>query len=253
MKILGIIPARYGSRRFPGKPLVVIEGKTMIRRVYEQAIQCDILSNVVVATDSEAILNHVRLFGGKVLMTGEHHRSGTERCLETVGFLRQVGEEYDIVINIQGDEPFIEPLQISQVAECFNEPHTGIATLIRRINSVEELTSSDVVKVVTDRQGYALFFSRSVIPHLRDGENRDLLREIPFYKHIGIYGYLASVLEEIVSLPVSPLEQAESLEQLRWLDNGYRIRTQVTEYESIAIDTPADLLKITNTGGTIHQ
>ena len=253
MKILGVIPARYASSRFPGKPLVVIDGKTMIRRVYEQAIQCGELSKVVVATDDEAIYNHVNLFGGNVLMTGTHHASGTERCCEVVEKLQIKGEEYDFVINIQGDEPFIEPEQISQVAACFNNPQTQLATLIKQIHSPDELTSQNVVKVVVDKLGYALLFSRSMIPFVRGKEQPDWLSAMTFYKHIGIYGYRTSVLRKIVELPVSTLELAESLEQLRWLDNGYSINVQITEFESIAVDTPADLLKITNRTGTFRQ
>ena len=225
----------------------------MIQRVYEQAVQCNELKKVVVATDSEAICNHVRLFGGNVLMTGEHHNSGTERCNEVVKKLSLIDEVYDCVINIQGDEPFIEPLQISQVAECFTDPQTQLATLVKKIGLQEELTSQNVVKVVVDQQGYALYFSRSVIPFFRGRDQQDWLQAASYYKHIGIYGYLASVLEAIATLPVTELERAESLEQLRWLDYGYRIKTQVTEFESIAIDTPADLLKITNRAGTFHQ
>ncbi|MCX6304813.1 MAG: 3-deoxy-manno-octulosonate cytidylyltransferase [Bacteroidetes bacterium] len=253
MKFLGVIPARYASSRFPGKPLVVINGKTMIRRVYEQAMRCDKLDKVVVATDSAAIFNHVRMFGGNVLMTGEQHVSGTERCGEVVEKLRQEKETYDYVINIQGDEPYIEPEQISQVAACFDNPHTQLATLIKKITTREELTSPDVVKVVADIHGFALFFSRSVIPFFRGKEQKDWVSATTYYKHVGIYGYQTQVLEKIVALPVSELECAESLEQLRWLGQGYRIMTQVTEYESVAIDSPADLLKITNSTGTFLQ
>jgi 3-deoxy-manno-octulosonate cytidylyltransferase (CMP-KDO synthetase) len=253
MKILGIIPARYASSRFPGKPLVVIHGKTMIQRVYEQAAQCDKLVNLIVATDSEAICSNVRLFGGNVMMTGEHHNSGTERCHEVVENLRLAGEHYDCVINIQGDEPFIEPEQIKQVADCFNDPQTELATLIKRIISSEELISDNVVKVVADKQGYALLFSRSVIPFVRGKDQDEWLSSTAYYKHIGIYGYTTRVLGNIVALPVSKLESAESLEQLRWLDHGYRIKTHITEYESLAIDSPADLLKITNSAGTLHH
>jgi len=250
MKILGVIPARYASSRFPGKPLVVIDGKTMIRRVYEQAVKCNKLIKVIVATDSETIASHVRLFHGNVMMTAEHHNSGTERCAEVLEKLRMEGEVFDYVINIQGDEPYIEPDQISQVAECFNNPQTQLATLIKRITSPEELSSANVVKVVADKMGYALLFSRSIIPFIRGRDQQEWLSAAAFYKHVGIYGYQASVLAKIVTLPVSELEHAESLEQLRWLDHGYRIITQVTEYESVAIDSPADLLKITNNTGT---
>lgn len=253
MKILGVIPARYASSRFPGKPLVVINGKTMIQRVYEQAIQCNKLEKVIVATDNEAICGHVRSFHGNVLMTRERHTSGTERCLEVVEKLRKAGETYDYVINIQGDEPFIEPDQISKLADCFDNRQIQIATLIKKISLMEELVSQNVVKVVVDKQGYALLFSRSIIPFVRGKDQQEWLSAAVFYKHIGIYGYQTSVLEEIFALPVSELECAESLEQLRWLDNGYKIKTQLTEYESVAIDSPADLLKIINTTGTFHQ
>ena len=246
MKILGIIPARYASTRFPGKPLVVIEGKTMIQRVYERSVQSIRLTKVVVATDNEAISKHVDLFGGNVLMTNIHHRSGTERCHEVVEKLRREGEIYDYVINIQGDEPFIEPEQINQVAQCFSDPRTLLATLIRKVTALEELTNPNVVKVVVDNNGSALYFSRSPIPFTRGLDPKDWLFSTTYYKHIGIYGYQTSVLGKIVTLPPSPLELAESLEQLRWLGHGYRIQTQITEYESIAIDTPTDLLKITN-------
>jgi 3-deoxy-manno-octulosonate cytidylyltransferase (CMP-KDO synthetase) len=252
MKILGVIPARYASSRFPGKPLVVIDGKTMIRRVYEQAVKCNKLDKVIVATDNKAIYKHILSFHGNVMMTGEHHASGTERCSEVAGNLRLAGEDYDCVINIQGDEPYIEPEQISQVAECFKDPHTQLATLIQKIQSQEELTSHSVVKVVVDRDGFALFFSRSVIPFFRGKDPKTWLSGTTYYKHIGIYGYLTSILEKIVAFPVSETERAESLEQLRWLYNGYRIKTRVTEYDSIAIDTPADLLKITNRTGTFQ-
>jgi 3-deoxy-manno-octulosonate cytidylyltransferase (CMP-KDO synthetase) len=253
MKILGVIPARYASSRFPGKPLVVINGKTMIRRVYEQAIQCALLTKVVVATDNETIFNHVRLFNGNVLMTSGNHASGTERCAEVLGKLNNEGEEYDYLINIQGDEPFIDPAQISQVAACFSNPGTLLATLIKKISDPEELSSPNVVKVVVDNQGHALLFSRAAIPFFRGKELKEWLSAATYYKHIGIYGYSSSVLKKIVELPVSVLEQTESLEQLRWLDNGFRIQTQITEYEGVAIDTPADLLKITNITGTFYQ
>ncbi|MEI7662371.1 MAG: 3-deoxy-manno-octulosonate cytidylyltransferase [Bacteroidota bacterium] len=253
MTILGIIPARYASTRFPGKPLVLIDGKTMIRRVYEQATLCSCLDRVVVATDHEKIVRHVASFGGNVMMTGEHHRSGTERCMEVVEKLKETGETFDYVINIQGDEPFIDPAQITQLAGCFSRPGTLLATLIRKITKPEELVSPNVVKVVTDSQGSALFFSRSVIPFTRGAEMKNWLSATSYYKHIGIYGYSAPVLKTIVDLPPSPLEIAESLEQLRWLENGFKIQTQVTDYESVAIDTPDDLLKITNSNGTFLQ
>ncbi len=224
----------------------MIDGKTMIQRVYERSLQSVSLAKVIIATDNDAINNHVAIFGGHAMMTNEHHRSGTERCQEVVEKLRSAGETYDYVINIQGDEPFIEPGQIDQVADCFSNSGTQLATLIRKITMVEELTNPNVVKVVVDNKGTALFFSRSPIPYTRGSDPKEWLLATTCYKHIGIYGYQASVLGKIVALPPSPLELAESLEQLRWLEHGYRIQTQITEYESIAIDTPTDLLKITN-------
>lgn len=246
MKILGIIPARYASTRFPGKPLVVIDGKTMIRRVYEQSLKCDKLAKVIVATDNEAILNHVRLFGGNVLMTGGHHRSGTERCNEVAEILRKNGEVYDYVINIQGDEPFINPEQISLLADCFNDGKTMLATLIKQISEADDLSNPNIVKVTADIYGSALLFSRSAIPFTRGTEPSFWISKTSYYKHIGIYGYHTSVLGKLVALPEAPLEVAESLEQLRWLEHGFKIMTKVTEYESVAIDVPTDLLKITN-------
>ena len=250
MKSLGIIPARSASTRFPGKPLVVIEGKTMIRRVYEQAMKCSTLAKVVVATENEVISHHVSKFGGNVMMTGDHHRSGTERCHEVVEKLAEEGEIYDYVINIQGDEPFIEPEQINQLALCFNDPQVVLATLIKKITHPEDLPNPNVVKAVVAHRGAALLFSRSAIPFSRGIEPKEWLSANTYYKHIGIYGYHSRTLGEIVKLSPCPMEIAESLEQLRWLWHGYRIQTQVTEYESIAIDTPDDLIKITNRNGT---
>lgn len=249
LRILGIIPARYGSTRFPGKPLAVINGRTMIQRVYEQAQKCDRLAAVVVATDDQSIFNHVSQFGGQVVMTGSHHASGTERCREAMHRVPGDPESFDGVINIQGDEPYIRPGQIGQVAECLCQPGTSLATLIQRITSPGDLSNPNVVKVVTDHEGYALCFSRSAIPFTRGATMEEWLTATEYYKHIGLYGYRRSALETITELPAAPMELAESLEQLRWLWHGFRIRTQITEYESIAIDTPADLLKITNTNG----
>jgi 3-deoxy-manno-octulosonate cytidylyltransferase (CMP-KDO synthetase) len=186
------------------------------------------------------------------MMTGTHHATGTERCREVVDKLHLQKEEFDYVINIQGDEPYIKPEQIGQVASCFENPTTRLATLVKKINSLEELNSPNTVKAVLDNQGFAMFFSRAVIPFSRGKAQQDLLSGTIYFKHIGIYGYQSSVLNEIVALPVSELERSESLEQLRWLENGYRIKTQITEFESIAIDSPEDLLKITNKTGTNH-
>jgi 3-deoxy-manno-octulosonate cytidylyltransferase (CMP-KDO synthetase) len=245
MKIIGVIPARYASTRFPGKPLFMIDGKAMIQRVYEQASKCSGLAEVIIATDHTAISNHARAFGGRVMMTSESHRSGTDRCGEVAQALMKNGTSFDAVINIQGDEPFLEPEQIEQVARCL-AGGARIATLVKKIISHEELTDSNVVKVVTGLNGQALYFSRSAIPFYRGKDLENWPSVSSCYKHIGIYGYHRNTLIELISLPPAPLETAESLEQLRWLENGYEIMTRVTEFESIAIDVPADLLKITN-------
>jgi len=253
MKILGIIPSRYASTRFPGKPLAVIDGKTMIRRVYEQAVRCRDLARVIVATDHDTIFKHVAGFGGNVMMTGSGHRSGTERCAEVLEKLQRQGESYDAVINIQGDEPFIDPAQISEVAALLALTQTPLATLVRKISAPEELSNPDVVKVVTDHEGFALLFSRAAIPYVRGKDQAEWIGGATFYRHVGIYGYSSTALAEIVGLPAAEIEQAESLEQLRWLYHGYRIRTRVTEYDSMAVDSPADLLKFTNTGDRHQQ
>ncbi len=246
MKIVGVIPARYASTRFPGKPLAIIDGKSMIRRVYEQAMKCSGLMKVIVATDHEAIANHVRTFGGEVRMTGSHHGSGTERCNEVAEQLRSEGEEFDYVINIQGDEPFIAPQQIGQLITGLLDDKPPIATMVKKIDNTADLQSSNVVKVAIDQHGFAMLFSRSPVPYVRDHPPSDWIKVTDFFKHLGIYAYKSSILREIVALPPTGLECAESLEQLRWLGNGYPIMTYQTEYESIAIDVPSDLLKITN-------
>ncbi|AMM51944.1 3-deoxy-manno-octulosonate cytidylyltransferase [Rufibacter sp. DG15C] len=239
MTTLGIIPARYASTRFPGKPLVDLAGKTMIQRVYEQALKSD-LTSVVVATDDERILTHVLDFGGKAVMTGEHHQSGSDRCYEAY---TQVGQEFDVVVNIQGDEPFIQPEQINKAIFCFQQPEAQIATLIKPIQSQEELFNPNSPKVVIGAQHQALYFSRHPIPYLRGAEQDQWLEKHAYYKHIGIYGYRSEVLAELTQLAPSALEKAESLEQLRWLEHGYRIVTAVTDLETIGIDTPEDVEK----------
>jgi 3-deoxy-manno-octulosonate cytidylyltransferase (CMP-KDO synthetase) len=218
----------------------------MIRRVYEQTMKCEDLDHVIVATDDDSIKMHMDSFGGHVIMTSDKHRSGTERCLEVVNKLTQIGKKYDVVINIQGDEPYIDPLQIKQVISCFTQPGTEVATLIKKIISTDELSDPNVVKVAIDVQGKALYFSRSTIPFTRGKDTSDWIHSTIYYKHIGIYGYQSDVLKQLVALPCSPLESAESLEQLRWLENGFHIQTQITEIESVSIDVPMDLLKITN-------
>lgn len=241
MQILGIIPARFASTRFPGKPLVDIGGKTMIQRVYLQACQAKSLSKVIVATDDERIYNHVKSFGGQVTMTDSIHQSGTDRCAEVATNF----QEMQAIINIQGDEPFIDPLQIDLVAERLQQNTAiNIATLAKKITQLDQIFSTNIVKVVFNHTKTAHYFSRSPIPFLRGVEKEDWLANGNFYKHIGLYGYQRATLLEIAKLPVSHLEKSESLEQLRWLENGYKIGISLTEIETIGIDTPADLKKI---------
>ena len=240
MKILGIIPARYASSRFPGKPLVDIAGKSMIQRVYEQAKKCSDLTEVIVATDDDRIFNHVQAFGGVAVMTGPDHQSGTDRCAE-VALLHP---EYQVIINIQGDEPYIDPEQITKLAACFINPDTQIATLIKKVLTVEELHNTNSPKVVVNKLSEAVYFSRSALPHIRGQEPENWLEFYTYFKHIGIYGYRADVLQQITKLPISSLEKAESLEQLRWVENGYCIKVAETELETHAIDVPEDLLKL---------
>lgn len=240
MKILGIIPARFASTRFPGKPLVNINGKSMIRRVYEQAILAKSLHEVVVATDDERIAGEVDQFGGKFVMTKSDHLSGTDRCAEVLSKVSGI----DAVINIQGDEPYIDPEQINLLASCFEDDTVKLATLIKKITTPSDLFNYNIPKVIVNYRFEALYFSRQTIPFLRNIVQDDWLNHSAFYKHIGIYGYTAEVLKEITRLPPSKLEQSENLEQLRWLENGYSIQTRITELETLAIDTPEDLHKI---------
>ncbi len=240
MKTLGIIPSRYASTRFPGKPLIDINGKSMIQRVYEQAKKASCLFDVVVATDDTKIFEHINSFGGKVIMTSDSHESGTDRCAEV---LKSMGEDYDVVINIQGDEPFINPKQIDQLCSCFDDEKTDIATLVKKIDTEEELFNTNRPKVDIDTNNFARMFSRNAIPEISNLNQSEWLSEQPYFKHIGIYGYRARVLNKISKLPPSPLEIKERLEQLRWLENGYKIKVATTSFEAIAIDTPADLKK----------
>lgn len=242
MKTLGIIPSRYASTRFPGKPLAEIDGKTMIQRVYEQAKKASSLSEVVVATDDEKIFSHITSFGGNVVMTASSHESGTDRCAEV---LNSINDNYDVIINIQGDEPYINPEQINQLCSCFDDESTDIATLIKKIDSEEELFNPNRPKVDVDKNSFAKMFSRKAIPNLPNVSKKEWLNNHNFFKHIGIYGYRVAVLKKISSLSPSPLEIKERLEQLRWLENGYKIKVATTSFEAIAIDTPEDLEKIT--------
>ena len=240
MKILGIIPSRYASTRFPGKPLVQINGKSMIRRVYEQATKSTLLHAVVVATDDQRIADEVKSFGGQYVMTSDTHQSGTDRCAEVVGHFPDI----DAVVNIQGDEPFIDPEQIDLVARCFENPMVQLATLVKAITNAEDLFNTNIPKVVLNSMEEAIYFSRQTIPFVRNHLPEQWISAHPFYKHIGIYGYTAAVLQAITQLPPSGLEMAENLEQLRWLENGYKIKVKITTLETLAIDTPDDLLKL---------
>ena len=241
MKIVGFIPARYASTRFPGKPLAIIEGKPMIQRVYEQASKSACLSDVYVATDDVRIADAVRLFGGKFVMTATTHPSGTDRCAEALSIVEGV---FDAVINIQGDEPYILPEQIDLVARKLDDPTVEIATLVKEITNTEDLFNMNSPKVVMGVDGRALYFSRQAIPFLKGEDIGHWTAKHTYYKHIGIYGYKSSVLPQLTQLSPSLLEKAESLEQLRWLENGFKIVAGITDFETIAIDTPEDLAKL---------
>lgn len=236
MKFIGIIPARYASTRFPGKPLALLAGKPMIAHVYEKVAA--VLDDVCVATDDERILRAVEAFGGKAVMTSSEHKSGTDRIAEA---MEKVGGSFDVVVNVQGDEPFIAASQIETVCRLFDDEQTQIATLGKPFTQMDAVENPNSPKIVTDNQGYALYFSRSVIPFVRGKERNAWLQHFPFLKHIGLYAYRTEVLRDITRLPQSPLELAESLEQLRWLQNGYRIKVGLTDVETIGIDTPDDL------------
>lgn len=241
MKFVAIIPARYASSRFPGKPLADMDGKPMIQRVYEQIKKT--ISDVYVATDDERILHAVENFGGKAIMTSTSHRSGTDRCNEAYS---KIEKSFDVVLNIQGDEPFINPQQIEILKDCFTDKLVEIATLVKPFDKHTELSileNPSTPKVVISENLEALYFSRSVIPFLRDVDKANWLTTHSFYKHIGIYGYRSDILHQIAQLSPGVLEQAESLEQLRWLENGYKIKVGITSYETIGIDTPADMRK----------
>ena len=244
MKFIAIIPARYASTRFPGKPLAMLGGKTVIQRVYEQAVS--VLGEAYVATDDERIMKAVEAFGGKAVMTRSDHKSGTDRIEEAMEKIEERGtrneeREDTIVINVQGDEPFIQRSQIETLCHLFDDPNTQIGTLGKRFDTMEAVQNPNSPKIVRDLKGFALYFSRSVIPYVRGQETATWQQHFPYLKHLGIYAYRREVLAEITKLPQSPLEVAESLEQLRWLQNGYRIRVGETDVETVGIDTPEDL------------
>lgn len=239
MKFVAVIPARYASTRFPGKPLCMLEGKTMIERVYEQVCKNPHFAHVLVATDDSRIFDAVQAFGGQVLMTSSEHRSGTDRVADAVRQWKDIAQD-DVVVNIQGDEPFIDPLQLDELMACFDKEQVQIATLAKPIQSQEILKDPNIVKVVQSNEGKALYFSRLPIPYLRNKSFADHI----FYQHIGVYAYRMKTLQEIVQLPTSLLEQAESLEQLRWIENGCAIYLQITHRETFfGIDTPEDMQK----------
>ena len=241
LKFAGIIPARFASTRFPGKPLALIGGKTMIQRVYEKA--SSVLKHVYVATDDERIANAVKEFGGNVIITSPNHQSGTDRCYEA---LCNTGEKFDVVINIQGDEPFIDPTQIKALMDCFDDSQTQIATMAKKISpkdGMAYLENPNHPKLVVNSKDEAMYFSRSVIPYLRGTYKNEWLSKHVYLKHLGIYAYRADILAQITSLTPSTLELAESLEQLRWIENGFRIKICYTDIETIGIDTPEDLEK----------
>ena len=244
MNFIGIIPARYGSTRFPGKPLVDIIGKTMIRRVYERVKP--VLDHIIVATDDERIYNEVKGFGGNVIMTSPNHKSGTDRCAEALSVYESLNPDKkpDVVINIQGDEPFVDVLQLSCLKSAFKRDEVDIATLVAPITVPGDIFNPNCVKAVLSASGNAIYFSRSPIPYIRAVPEQDWHKKHTYYRHIGLYAYRAEVLRELTALAPSPLETAESLEQNRWLENNYIISASVTAHESPGIDTPEDLDRV---------
>jgi 3-deoxy-manno-octulosonate cytidylyltransferase (CMP-KDO synthetase) len=241
VRILGVIPARYASSRFPGKALASIAGTSMIERVYQQAIQSKLISKTVVATDDKRIEDHVKSFGGEVVMTSVDHPSGTDRCFEA---LQKTAGDFDFVINVQGDEPFIDPVQIDELAEMLSDPSVQLATLMTAVKDPGVLFDPGEVKIVLNHRNEALYFSREVIPHLRGVDRNEWPNHFDYYCHVGLYAYRSDILGEITQLEPSSLENAESLEQLRWLENGYRIKCGITNIKTFPIDTPADIEKV---------
>lgn len=240
INIIGIIPSRYNSTRFPGKPLVDIDGKSMIQRVYEQAQKVTSFSKIIVATDDVRIEEHVKSFGGDVMMTSTEHQSGTDRCGEVV---RKLKENYDVVVNIQGDEPFIQPEQLEKLITAFGDEKTQIATLAIKLKNSDDIFNPNIVKVVFSVSGNASYFSRNPIPYNRNSEKENWINTTNYYKHLGIYAFRSDILRKINTLQQSTLEKAESLEQLRWLENDFKIKVVETDIDTIGIDTPEDLAK----------
>ena len=236
MKFIGIIPARYASTRFPGKPLALLGGKPVIQHVYEKVAA--VLEAAYVATDDERIYDVVKSFGGQVVMTRTDHKSGTDRIEEAI---EKIGGEWDVVVNVQGDEPFVAKSQLDTICHCFDDPTTQIATLGKPFESMEAVQNPNSPKIVVDNMGFAMYFSRTVIPYVRGKEKSSWLTHYPFLKHLGIYAYRKDVLRQVTQLPQSSLEIAESLEQLRWLQNGFKIKVGTTDVETVGIDTPQDL------------
>jgi len=236
MKFIGIIPARYASTRFPGKPLALLGDKPVIQHVYEKVAA--VLEAAYVATDDERIYDVVKSFGGQVVMTRTDHKSGTDRIEEAI---EKIGGEWDVVVNVQGDEPFVAKSQLDTICHCFDDPTTQIATLGKPFDSMEAVQNPNSPKIVVDNMGFAMYFSRSVIPYVRGKEKSSWLTHYPFLKHLGIYAYRKDVLRQVTQLPQSSLEIAESLEQLRWLQNGFKIKVGTTDVETVGIDTPQDL------------
>jgi len=238
MKITAIIPARFASTRFPGKPLVKIAGKAMIERVYERVLACKAIHDTIIATDDKRIFDFVEAFGGKALMTSDQHQSGTDRIAEVAARI-----ETDVVVNVQGDEPFITSSQLEQLVGVFENEKVEIATLVRPIDELEDLHNPNVVKAVISEHQQALYFSRSPVPFLRDVAAANWLGQQKHFQHLGLYAYRKNVLLNISQLPPSPLEQSEALEQLRWLEAGYDIHVTQTQEKAIGVDTPADVKK----------
>ena len=243
MNVLGVIPARYASSRFPGKPLIDLDGKTMLQRVYEQCMLSKSLTKILIATDDQRIYDHAKSINANVCMTSDMHPSGTDRCAEAA-MLSDF--DADVIVNIQGDEPLIQPEQIDLLVDCFKDPKTDIASLVKKIEHVDALHNPNTPKVVMNDQGFAMYFSREAIPHIRSVEKNEWLQHHTYYQHIGIYAYKKSILQSITKLPISSLEKAEALEQLRWLQHGHQIKLAITPFESIAIDNPSDVERVLN-------